>query len=236
MGSVSNGGEYMMYGSNRLGIKNANNLSVANWGTLTVNYTSTGSVSLQSLYAYVAQPHIYLPFGQGSGSRALGLKQYELNNHLGNVLVTVSDKKLTGTFSSGIVTSYVADIQSFQDYYAFGMIQPGRYNTPSLEYKFGFNSQEKDDEISGVTGANTTAMFWEYDTRLGRRWNLDPEPNAWQSNYAVFLNNPIWHNDVLGNSANDNFLRDSKGNLLAITRTDDNKDNYWKGYICYFAR
>jgi hypothetical protein len=57
-------------------------------------------------------------------------------------------------------------------------------------YRFGFNGQEKSDEISGA-GNHTTAQFWEYDPRLGRRWNLDPVPYPWQSSYSAFNNNPI---------------------------------------------
>jgi hypothetical protein len=52
------------------------------------------------------------------------------------------------------------------------MLMPGRkYN--SNAYRWGFNGQEKDDEVYGSGNLNT-AMFWEYDTRLGRRWNVDP--------------------------------------------------------------
>ncbi len=65
-------------------------------------------------------------------------------------------------------------------------------------YRFGFNGQEMDNEISGQTGTHTTAMFWEYDSRLGRRWNLDPKPQIGISDYACFGNNPIWFSDPLG--------------------------------------
>jgi len=59
------------------------------------------------------------------------------------------------------------------------------------------NGQEKDDEIAqGIY----TARFWEYDSRLGRRWNLDPKPNATESSYSCFSNNPIWKNDVNGDT------------------------------------
>ena len=44
-------------------------------------------------------------------------------------------------------------------------------------------------------------MFWEYDTRLGRRWNLDPVDQVSISNYAVNKLNPIWFSDPLGNVA-----------------------------------
>jgi hypothetical protein len=44
-------------------------------------------------------------------------------------------------------------------------------NSCAGDYRYGFNGQEKVDEISGV-GNHNTALFWEYDTRLGRRWNV----------------------------------------------------------------
>ncbi|MBL7705486.1 MAG: hypothetical protein JNM21_08035 [Taibaiella sp.] len=64
-------------------------------------------------------------------------------------------------------------------------------------YRFGFNGQEKVNEIAGV-GNHNTAQFWEYDTRLGRRWNLDPVDQVGISNYAVNFLNPITHFDPNG--------------------------------------
>jgi hypothetical protein len=66
-------------------------------------------------------------------------------------------------------------------------------------YSYSFNTQMHTDEISG-TGNHTTALFWEYDTRLGRRWNLDPKPQVFISDYAVLGNNPIWYNDPIGDT------------------------------------
>ena len=77
-------------------------------------------------------------------------------------------------------------------------------------YGFSFNGQEKDDEVAGA-GNTMTAEFWEYDSRLGRRWNVDPKPNPSISDYACFMNNPIYYNDVNGDSSQ---YFDSKGNLL----------------------
>ena len=77
------------------------------------------------------------------------------------------------------------------------MLLPGRtYQAGAASYRFGFNSHEKSDEISGV-GNHTTALYGEYDTRLVRRWNPDPSPTVGVSLYSVFLNNPIWRNDIL---------------------------------------
>lgn len=70
----------------------------------------------------------------------------------------------------------------------------------SVGYRYGFNGQEKDDEITGVEGSHNTALFWEYDTRLGRRWNRDPKHNPSISEYAVFANNPIRWKDILGDT------------------------------------
>src|SRR5690625_390199 len=64
-------------------------------------------------------------------------------------------------------------------------------------YRFGFNGQEKVNEIAGM-GNHNTAEFWEYDTRLGRRWNVDPVDQISVSNYAVFRNNPLVFTDVDG--------------------------------------
>jgi len=68
-------------------------------------------------------------------------------------------------------------------------------------YRFGFNGQEKVNEIAGI-GNHNTALFWEYDTRLGRRWNLDPKTQIGNSNYATFKNNPIYNNDIDGDIPN----------------------------------
>ena len=69
----------------------------------------------------------------------------------------------------------------------------------SLDYSYGFNGQEKDDEVAG-SGNIYTAEFWQYDSRLGRRWNQDPKPNPSISNYACFANNPIMYIDHKGDT------------------------------------
>jgi hypothetical protein len=66
-------------------------------------------------------------------------------------------------------------------------------------YRYGMNTQEKDNEIYGE-GNSYTAEYWQYDARLGRRWNVDPKPNPSTSTYAAFANNPIWFSDVAGDT------------------------------------
>lgn len=67
------------------------------------------------------------------------------------------------------------------------------------KYRFGFNGQEKDNEVAGK-GNSMTAQFWKYDTRLARRSNLDPVDQINISNYAVNGLNPIYFSDPHGNT------------------------------------
>lgn len=55
-----------------------------------------------------------------------GWKFFELSNHLGNVLATVSDKKLGHTPDGTNIDYYSADVMTVSDYYPFGMLMPGR--------------------------------------------------------------------------------------------------------------
>jgi hypothetical protein len=125
----------------------------------------------------------------------------EIANHLGNVLATLSDRK-TATGASGTpVTHFLPIIQTANDYYPFGMVMPGRnYTTPASgnkPYKYGFNGQERSLEID-PNGNSNMAEFWQYDARLGRRWNVDPESVEYESPYAVNRNNPIVMSDPDG--------------------------------------
>ncbi|MBN9381989.1 MAG: RHS repeat protein, partial [Chitinophagaceae bacterium] len=236
--------EQHLYGSSRLGILTANRSADANTEGVN-NYVSPWTGTHLGYYA--------------------GRKQYELTNHLGNVLATISDKKIGVSLSadSSLIDHYEADVQTAQDYYPFGMIMPGRMlatlsipggsfsgttqvngytlpvdltlssrtgNQPTSyvatdmielndgfesgtnddvtayiadgsyagggngsndnavagggKYRYGFNGQEKSDEIKG-SGNSYTAEFWEYDPRIGQRWNLDPKPTIGVSPYAA---------------------------------------------------
>jgi hypothetical protein len=77
------------------------------------------------------------------------------------------------------------------------------------DYRFGFNGQEKDNEVNGQ-GNSYTAEYWQYDSRLGRRWNLDPKSHESWSPYSTFYNNPISYTDVKGDSS----VWDNKGYMI----------------------
>jgi RHS repeat-associated protein len=85
------------------------------------------------------------------------------------------------------------------------------------------NGQEKDDEIaSGLY----TAEYWEYDSRLSRRWNLDPVDQVSISNYATFRNDPIRYADPNGAEAEDKRLFDRKSGKQVGYEKDLNGTDY----------
>lgn len=55
-----------------------------------------------------------------------GSKFFELSNHLGNVLATITDKKVQHTIDGTSIDYYTAEMSSATDYYSFGMQMPGR--------------------------------------------------------------------------------------------------------------
>jgi RHS repeat-associated protein len=146
--------------------------------------------------------------------RIPGLRQYELTDHLGNVRVVFADEKqcvLNGSAPNIVMDKITIEPNAYYNMYAYGMPKShssndllGNYyvNNPDKVYRYGFNGQEKVDEISGVGNHNTVSSFGreEYDTRLGRRWNVDPVDQMSISNYACFGNNPISNVDPKGNT------------------------------------
>ena len=101
------------------------------------------------------------------------------------------------SFDNFMVTYLRGNTRQIIHYYPGGSIMPGRsFNSGSYRYG-GAGGQEMDNEISGV-GNSYTAEYWQYDSRLMRRWNIDPVTYPWQSSYAAFNNNPILFVDPLG--------------------------------------
>jgi RHS repeat-associated protein len=120
-----------------------------------------------------------------------GDKFFELSNHIGNVLTTVSDKK-TGVDanSDGQIDYYNADVTTANDYYPGGMMMVGRKFTSESSYRYGFNGKEKDPNIASDDydfGARI------YDGRIDRWLTLDPlaKKYPFSGPYVFVLNTPI---------------------------------------------
>jgi len=76
------------------------------------------------------------------------------------------------------------------------MLVPGR-NYATNSYRYGFQGQEKDDEVKGE-GNHYDFGGYGLDTRIGRRWSLDPIDPTFESRYVVYRNNPNYFIDPDG--------------------------------------
>ncbi|MGN6641306.1 MAG: RHS repeat domain-containing protein [Mucilaginibacter sp.] len=127
-------------------------------------------------------------------SDTLGHMQYEGKNHLGNVLVTYSDIRLTDSVHS----DYKSDVTTAQDYYAFGALMPGR-NINTANTRYGFNGKENDNEVKG-TGNQQDYGMRIYDPRVGKFLSIDPIASNYAalSTYQFASNRPIDGIDIDG--------------------------------------
>ena len=124
----------------------------------------------------------------------IGDMYFEMSNHLGNVLATITDRK-TYNPNDGY---YEPVITMKADYYAFGMLMPNRFEGVD-DTRHLFNGMEHDGEVSGE-GNSYTTEFRQYDPRLGRWKSLDPLMSMFPhiSPYVGFANNPIFFTDPYG--------------------------------------
>ncbi|MBI1267510.1 MAG: hypothetical protein GC193_08785 [Cryomorphaceae bacterium] len=170
--------------------------------------------------------------------RTLGHKHYEISNHLGNVLSVITDQKLPVLVDSTVV-SYAAVVLSATDYSPFGVGLYGR--NWSEGYRYGFQGQEKDDEVKGESNS-LNYKYRMHDPRLGRFFAVDPlaYDYPWNSPFAFSANRVIDGVELEGKeflySANGEFLGKIGDkttivvltNKALITYSIQNTDN---GYI-----
>ncbi len=220
-----NGGNYtnhlhlnqqMMYGAKRLGVLVKNEEQV-NRQFATTGFSGTheftdvdySSFNLEVVATYQSEIS-YTHHGQ---------KQYELANHLGNVLVTIQDRK-RGIDQAGIgnpneIDYYIPYVISTQDYYAFGSIMEERGfdegSYLSTSYRFGFNGMEREKGINSNSYATKYRIF---DPRLGRWFSLDPLAHVqpYLSPFQSMANNPVQFADPTG--AIQDGWRNAEGDII----------------------
>ncbi len=104
------------------------------------------------------------------------LSKPQIATGAGNILSVITDRLLEkeSSTSSGLVDYFQADLVSSSDYYPFGMVMVGRGKVgPADGYRYGFQGQEKDDEIKGE-GNSLNYKYRMHDPRIGRFFAVDP--------------------------------------------------------------
>jgi RHS repeat-associated protein len=122
----------------------------------------------------------------------VGSRLYELTNHLGNVMVTITDKRLSHSSNGTDDDYYKPEIISAYDYTPFGMQMVGRtFN--AVNYRYGFNGKENDNEVKGGFGNQQDYGMRIYDPRLGRFLSVDPLTRGYPmlTPYQFASGNPI---------------------------------------------
>jgi RHS repeat-associated protein len=192
--------ELDIYGQKRVGLQKEN-LKIA-----ATDYLGQASSSGMVIYSICGTPQA-LGMPGASYQQLLGMKRYELTNHLGNVLVTISDRKVPAIGAPGFSD---ADVWTATDYYAFGSPMPGylasapglgrSWQAPNEDYRFGFNGKEHDNEFRNDNSTPGSGLGNSYDygariydPRVGRWMACDPDakkyPNMQPYSYAA--ENPI---------------------------------------------
>lgn len=146
---------------------------------------SIGNIDITNIGGLSVNPNI-LAFVQGTPKTTHSYRntiEYELTNHLSNVLATVSDAKLSTS---------AARILSHTDYYAFGMAMKDR---TSSSYRYDYNGKPTDKE----TGLQDYG-FRIYNAGLGRFLSVDPltMEYPWYTPYQFAGNKVIESSDIDG--------------------------------------
>jgi|GEM_PF-4525774 len=136
----------------------------------------------------------------------IGHKQYELTNHLGNVLATITDKRIPHSSDGTTVDYYNPETTTAQDYYAFGFQVPKRGYTLDKPYRYGFNGKENDNDVkvdfdgNEIPGAQQDYGMRIYDPRVGRFLSVDPLTPKYPelTPYQFASDNPIENIDLDG--------------------------------------
>ena len=122
-----------------------------------------------------------------TGNRTLGHKNYELTNHLGNVLTVVTDN-----ISISTIDTIRSTVASASDYYPFGLQMPGRTVSDTVGYRYGFNGKERDPATEwGQTSYDYG--FRIYNPSIGKFLSVDPLQKKYPdlSPYQYVANSPI---------------------------------------------
>jgi RHS repeat-associated protein len=121
-----------------------------------------------------------------------GTKRYEVNDHLGNVRASISDRR---QFSSPIFDPVITDAT---DYFPFGA--PNRTVSSSAGYRYAFNGKELDKSNEFGTANVYDYGFRIYNPSIGRFLSVDPLTRSYPelTPYQFASNTPLMAIDLDG--------------------------------------
>ncbi|WP_375577564.1 RHS repeat-associated core domain-containing protein [Marivirga tractuosa] len=137
------------------------------------------------------------------GQLKLGHRQYELSNHLGNVLAVITDNvnMVNSTENSEWYESKAwPTLVKTNDYYPFGLAMGGRTSefsaNDSVAYRYGFNGKEKDVDFNN----HYDYGFRIYNPRIAKFLSVDPLTKTYPmlTPYQFASNTPIQAIDLDG--------------------------------------
>jgi len=100
--------------------------------------------------------------------------------------------------------------------WTYGMGIKSRAFQGFRDFRYGFNGQEKDDEIKG-SGNSVDFGARIYDPRIGRWLSIDPLSHKYPgySPYSFGLDNPVYFQDADGR-----VIIDANGNVVTVNQDD----------------
>jgi RHS repeat-associated protein len=132
--------------------------------------------------------------------------------------------------------SYTADVVQQTDYYPYGMVMPNR-NGSEGSYRYGFQGQEKDDEVKGA-GESVNYKYRMHDPRIGRFFAVDPLTDSypWNSPYSFSENVVINAVELEGLEKGYvyNVTGDGKSTKIKASHDYDNYNNFNQRVYRYF--
>jgi RHS repeat-associated protein len=193
-----------MYGSKRLGTyKNTTLHAMRNFTSIGFNDDHTFKTPAYNNNQISTIPPCDDPICPSRYNFTTGLKQYELDDHLGNVQTVISDNVIAvDNGPDGIADYFKVDLLSVNDYYPFGSEMPDR-TASNRGYKYGFNGKENDSEVKGEGNQQDYGMRI-YDSRLGKFLSVDPLTPKYPelTPYQFASNTPIQAIDLDGLESN----------------------------------
>ncbi|MCG8331792.1 MAG: hypothetical protein MI974_29165 [Chitinophagales bacterium] len=196
-----------------------------------------------------------LPSGDGAVITAkLGQKRYEVTNHLGNVMQTISDrKKPISLYNDGsplVAEVFYATLLNSRNYFPFGMeinsyATAGEETTEYLNnwgrtYRYGFNGKENDGRFQWGGATHYDYGFRIYNPAIGRFLSVDPLTRSYPelTPYQFAQNSPIVAIDLDGLEAegtNEDINETFQGRVLPTVNISAKAEgsNYDQSYDRY---